>query len=134
MAKADGGKTAVGTALKASGLRAALGLSVSKAQKDNQSMLSAMVSRLAHVVPFLANAMANGKASKNAVSNLMEIAKTMEVIIRNQTQTRLRLGREAKQRLEVKAPAPTQPTAAKPQPRRVAPQHVPILAPKPSIE
>lgn len=136
MAKADGGKSpagaAIGTALKAGGLRAALGLSVSKAQKDNQSMLSAMVSRLAHAVPFLANAMANGKASKNAVANLMEIAKTMEVIIRNHTQTRQRLQREAKQKLDIKTPAPTNPAAATPQPRRAPQQRLaPIFAPAP---
>lgn len=137
MAKASGAKSGIAGALKAGGLRAMLGLAVTASQNENRAMLGAMVSRLAHIVPFLGDALARGKSNKNAVSNLMEIAKTMEVIFRAHQISRARLRREANERLELKTPEPpmasTKPVA--PQARRPvrAPQHVPVLAPKPTF-
>lgn len=130
MAKASGAKSGIMGALKAGGLRAMLGLATGKAQQETQNMLGAMVTRLGHMLPFLADAMARGKGSKNALGNLMEIAKTMEVVIRSHQQTRTKLAREAKERLDLKAPAPANPAAA-PQPRRVVPSNAPTMAPAP---
>lgn len=130
MAKAGGAKSAIAGALKAGGLRAMLGLATGKAQQETQTMLGAMVSRIGHLVPFLGDALSRGKGSKNALTNLMEIAKTMEVVITRHQQTRAKMQREAKERLELKTPAPANPTTTpRAQPRR--PVNAPVLAPAP---
>lgn len=131
MAKASGGTAAKVGAIVRAGLRATLGLATGISQAASQRMMTNAMARWGALVPFLGEAMAGAK-NKAAVANLMNLGTVLAGIAENHSRTRTRLQREAKERLELKAPAPTLEQEAKPATPDAAPGNTPENALQPN--